>query len=130
MNEYQNQPVRVAFDDVTLSADYADNRYATEVGGMAKISLDIDYARGAAEASSKLLMTIEHSTDGTNWYSLVIDETSTTSEISARVWEIATTSKLNVILDIAYKMIRISLSESGAVTNDGTASITYVTSGL
>lgn len=130
MLNYSSQLVREAFDGVTLTTGFADNRYSTEVGGMSKLSLDIDYTRGATEASSKLQMQIEHSTDNVNWYSLVIDETSTVSTITPRVWELEGTNKVNIILDIAYKNIRISVKESGAVTNAGTVSIGYVVSGL
>lgn len=126
---YSSQVTREAFDNVTLTASYADNRKEIDVGGFSKIALDIDYARGSGESSSKLQMTIEHTTDGTNWYSLVIDETSTVSTITPRVWELGTTNKVNVLVDIAYKKIRVSLQESGVVTNAGTASIDYTISG-
>jgi len=126
---YSSQVTREAFDDVTLTASYADNRKEIDVAGFSKIAFDIDYARGAAEASSKLQITIEHSTDGTNWYSLVIDETSTVSTITPRVWELEDTNKVNVLVDIAYKKIRVSVQESGVVSNAGTVSIDYTISG-
>lgn len=130
MDYYANQPVAPLFDAVTLTANYADNRKELEVAGMQKLSLDIDYARGAAEASSQLNVTIEHSTDKVNWYSLVIDETSTVSTITPRVWVLGNTGKVNVLVDMAYKNIRVSVSESGVVTNAGTLSMTATVSGL
>lgn len=130
MSDYHNQPVRSAFDAVTLTADYADNRYAFDCGSMSKVSFDIDYAMGAAETANKIQFTLEHSPDnGLNWYSLVIDDTSAVSTITPRVWEFTGTGKVNVIVDIAYKMMRMSLAESGVAVNPGTASVTYVTSG-
>lgn len=130
MLNYSNQQTVTVFDDVTLTGTYTDNDLAIDVGGFSKLTLDIDYARGAAEASSKLNFKIEHSTDGTNWYSLVIDDTSTTSVITPRVWEVTSTNKVNVIIDVAYRKVRISAIESGVVTNAGTLTMVATLSGL
>jgi hypothetical protein len=46
------------------------------------------------------------------------------------VWEVTDTAKLNILVDIAYKQIRISALESGAVTNAGTLSMVATLSGL
>lgn len=130
MLNYSNQQPAVLFDGVTLSGTYADNQKELEVKGFSKISLDIDYARGAAEASSTLNFKIEHSVDGTNWHSLVIDDTSTDSTITPRVWVVGTTNKLNILVDIAYSKIRVSAVETGVVTNAGSLSMTALLSGL
>lgn len=127
--EYLVQPKSVAFDGAALTAAFTGNEFVLPVKGMSKLSIDIDYTRGGGEASSKMFMKIEHSTDGTNWHSLVIDETSTTSVITAREWEIGNTAKLNVLVDIAYHQIKISVRESGVVTNAGTLNMTVVPSG-
>jgi len=131
MSEYCVQPKVVLFNNVTLTSAYSANRSTTlNVNGMMKLSLDIKYARGAAEAASKLLFQIEHTPDeGTNWYSLVIDETGVTSVLTAREWEIGATGNMNVILDIAYSNVRVSVKESGVVTNAGTVTVTAITSG-
>lgn len=130
MLRYTNQPSFELFDGAALTAAYAGNQKEFTATGFSKLSLDIDYARGAAEAASKMQFTLEHSTDGVNWHSLVIDNTSTLSEITPRVWEIGTTGKLNVIIDIAYKQLRMSIKESDVVTNAGSATIVATLSGL
>ncbi len=131
MEYFRNQPPVVAFDAVTLSDDYTDNEFVMDVGGFTKLSLDIAYTRGAAEAASDLHFKIEHSPDdGTNWYSLVIDATTTSSIITPRVWDIEAAGKYNVIIDIAYKKIKLSLNESGVSSNDGTATVYITPSGL
>lgn len=130
MLNYSNQQVAPLFDGVTLTDAYTGNAKAISVEGFSKISLDINYARGAAEASSELNFKIEHSTDGVNWYSLVIDDTSTESTITPRVWVVGATNKLNVLVDIAYKNLRISALESGVSANAGTLTMTATLSGL
>jgi hypothetical protein len=129
MCDYRNQNPIAAFDGVTLTADYADNAAVISIGGMSKLSIDIDYAQGAAETGNILEMKIEHSTDGTNWHSLSIDETSTVSDITAREWNITGDAALNIILDIAYLFVRVSLKESGVASNAGTATVTVLPSG-
>lgn len=134
---YANQPVVVAFNNVALTSAYTGNRYSLVTKEFAKLSLDVKYTRGAGEAASKLFFQLEHSPEETptNWYSLVIDETTTTSVLTAREWEISASGaggsvSLNVLVDIAYKNMRISLKETGVVTNAGTATVTTVLSGL
>ena len=130
MDGFNNQPTRVEFNAVTLTAAYTDNRKEIDCGGMTKIALDIDYAMGAAETANVMSFTLEHSPDdGVTWYSLVIDSTGTTSEITPRVWELTGTNKVNIIVDIAYKKMRLSMSEA-FTTNAGTVSVTSTLSGI
>lgn len=126
---YQRQVSLTQIDNATLTADYADNRKEMTTRGMSKLSLDIDYARGSGEASSKLLITLESSADRTYWSNLVIDATSATSVISAREWEIEDTAHLNILVDIAYEHMRVSVKESGVSTNDGTVTVRSTLSG-
>lgn len=131
MDGYNNQPTRSAFDNVTLTGAYSGNRKVIDVGGMTKLTLDIDYAMGATETANILSFTLEHSPDdGATWYSLVIDSTGTTSEITPRVWELTGTNKVNIIVDIAYKQVRLSMLETGVVTNAGTATVVSTLSGI
>ena len=130
MSEYRTQQPSTIFSAVTLTSDYADNAYELPVGGMSKLSLDIDYAQGAAETGNICHFKVEHSTDGANWYQLVIDDTTTVSDISAREWNITGDASLNVILDIAYKFVKISLKESGVAANAGTVTMVAMPSGL
>ena len=129
MSGYQVQQSVTAFDAVTLTDDYADNQYVLPCGVAEKLSIDIDYAQGASETGNICHLTLEHSTDGTNWYSLVIDETNTVSDITAREWNITGDAALNIILDVAYKNIRVSIKESGVGSNAGTATVVLTTSG-
>lgn len=130
MLNYTNQPSTVLFDDVTLTTSYGDNRQELETGGFSKLALNINYERGSGEAASKLQMTVEASDDNVEWYSLVIDDTSTTSIISQRVWEVEDSAKLNVLLDIAYKNVRVSVQESGVSSTAGTVTVKATRSGL
>lgn len=127
---YTNQPSISLFDNVALTTAYTGNRKEFTASGFPKLSLDINYTRGGAEGASEMQFTLEHSTDGTNWHSLVIDNTSATSQITPRVWEIATSNRLNVLIDIAYKQLRMSVKESGAVSNAGTVTVVATLSGL
>lgn len=122
MLNYSTQQPVVLFNEATLTTAFSGNRKELPVSGFSKLSLDVSYT-----GTSTLQFSIEHSTDGTNWYSLVIDNTSTVSEISPRVWEIDATSKLNILIDIAYKNLRISMKEAVA---GGTATIVATLSGL
>ncbi len=130
MLNYPNQQPRVAFNAVALTSAFTNNRDDFEVAGFSKVSFDIDYIRGGGEASSALKMQLEHSTDRINWFSLVIDDTTTESTITPRVWSVPNTSKVNVLVDIAYIFLRVSLRETGVVTNAGTATVTYMPSGF
>lgn len=131
MDYYPNQPPRVAFSNVTLTATFAGNRKTFETGGMQKLSLDFKYLQGATESANALEFQLEHSADlGITWHSLVIDSTSTVSVLTPRVWQITNDNNVNVIVDIAYKLMRISLRETGVVTNFGTATVTQTLSGL
>ena len=55
--------------------------------------------------------------------------TTTESTITERHWEMSEGSQ-NILIDIAYKYMRLSLLESGVVTTFGTASVTATLSGL
>lgn len=130
MNSFRNQPKQVLFDDITLTGTY--QTAVIPVGGYEKLSLDIDYEQDGAESGNTFEMKIEHSTDQTNWHSLVIDDTDTVSTITPRVWNIAgdSTAPMNVVLDIAYHFLRVSVRETGIASNGGTVTMTAVTSGL
>jgi len=130
MLNYTSQPAIPLFDGATLTAAYAGNRKAFETGGFSKLSLDVVYAMGAAETTNLLEFQLEASTNGTDWFVLAIDTTtSTESTITPRHWEMSEGSQ-NTLIDIAYKYMRLSLLESGVAANYGTASVTATLSGL
>lgn len=126
---YENQPVDVIFSGVTLTSAYTGNRKSFETGGFTKLSLDVTYTMGAAESANTLEIQLESSPNGTDWYVLVIDATTTISAITARAWQMSEGS-LNFMLDIAYKYVRVSIKETGVASNAGTATITTTLSGL
>lgn len=126
---YQTQAVLPAFTATTLTAAFTGNQFIMDTAGMSKLTLDLNYAMGGAETSNTMEFQLEHSPDnGTNWYKLVIDTTTTTSIITPRVWSMSP-EKLNVIVDIAYKKMRLSLKETGVATNYGTATVVATLSG-
>jgi hypothetical protein len=126
---YSNQPAITLFDDVTLTATFAGNRKAFETGGVSKLSLDIIYDMDAGETANTFDFQLEASTNATDWFSLVIDSTTTVSELSPRVWQMSEGS-LNVIVDVAYKYMRMSVRETGVASTFGTASVTATLSGF
>jgi hypothetical protein len=123
------QPTSTAFSAVTLTNAYTGNRHILNADGMSKLSIDINYAMGGAETGNTMELLLEHSPDdGQNWYKLVIDTTTTVSTITPREWTMAP-EKLNIIVDIAYKKMRMSIKETGVATNYGTATVVYTLSG-
>lgn len=126
---YQVQAVIPAFTATTLTAAFTGNQLVMDTGGMSKLTLDLSYAMGNAETGNTLEFQLEHSPDdGTTWYKLVIDTTGATSVITPRVWSMAP-ENLNVIIDIAYKKMRLSLKETGVAANYGTATVVATLSG-
>jgi len=130
MLNYTSQPVIPLFNNATLTADYTGNRKVFETGGFSKLSLDVVYNMDAGETLNLLEFQLEASNNGTDWFILAIDTTTTTeSTITERHWEMSEGSQ-NILIDIAYKYMRLSLLESGVVTTFGTASVTATLSGL
>lgn len=93
-------------------------------GGHSKLTLDVNYTMGAAETTNSIEMKVEGSPDGINFYRLPIDTTVTQSTLTAREWTFvgtnAAAATISVILDIAYKWMRVSFKETGVITNKGT----------
>lgn len=126
---YSTQAPFIAFDGATLTAAFAGNRKAFETGGFSKASFNIAYAMGATETGNTIEFQLEASHNGTDWFSLIIDDTASVSTITDRVWTMAPGSR-NVLVDIAYRHMRMSLKETGVTTNFGTASVAVTLSGL
>jgi len=119
------------FNAATLTAAASGNRKTFSTGGFGKLSLDFNYTMGAAETANKIHFTLDASPDGgTTWHSLVIDSTTTVSALTSRIWEYTGTGTFNVLVDIAYKDMRLSIYESGVATNAGTATVVATLSGL
>jgi hypothetical protein len=127
---YSNQPSIRLFNAVTLTNAFSGNRKEFTTEGFSKLTLYTTYAQGGGETSNTLEFQLDASHNGTDWFTLVVDTTTaSTSVVTAREWQMSTGS-LNVILDIAYPHMRMSLKETGVVTNAGTASVHCTLSGL
>lgn len=112
----------------TLTASLAGNRKVIDgVTGMTKFDLRYAYTTGASETSNQLNIVIEQSEDLENWFTIANETVSAgTSTLNARTFVNldnatgATTINSSIGLDIFYKALRVSMSETGVVTNFGT----------
>lgn len=105
-----------------------------ETGAYSKINFDILYTMGSGESSNSIEIKIEGSPDKTNWYRIANDSTSGgTSTLTAREFTFvgadASTATISIILDIAYKYMRISVKETGVLTNKGSVYVEATLSG-
>ncbi len=112
---------------VTLTAAYdvANKTKVINVGGFTKLNLDVLYTMGATETSNSVEIRVEGSSDGTNWYRLANEAASGgTSTLTSREFTFvgadAAAATISIGLDIFYKQIKISVKETGVVTNFGT----------
>lgn len=126
---YSTQYSNTAFNATTLTTTFAGNQREIETAGMSKIAFGVSYTMGAAETANKIEIQLEQSPDGTNWFPLSIDSTSSTSVLTNRVWEFTGTGSFDFIVSIGYRKMRMSLRESGVSTNAGTATVVYTVSG-
>lgn len=96
-----------------------------DCGGFSKMNLDLLYTMGATETANSIEIKIEGSIDGTNYYRIANDSTSAgVSTLTAREFTFvgtnAAAATISVGLDIFYKKLKISIKETGVVTNAGT----------
>lgn len=94
-------------------------------GGYSKMNIDLLYTMGSGESTNSIEVKIEGSTDGTNWYRIPNDSTSGgTSTLTAREFTFvgtdAAAATISIGLDIFYKYLKVSIKETGVVTNKGT----------
>lgn len=121
--EYSSQQSINLFNGVTLTAAFSGNRKTFTTEGFSALSLDVAYDMHASETANTIDWQLEGSSDNTNWYSLSIDSTSTVSTITDRVWQMLEGNR-NIVVDINYKYMRMSVRESGVATTFGTATVT------
>lgn len=121
---------------VTLTADYdvANKTKITETGGYSKLNLDCLYTMGATETSNSIELRLEGSPDGTNFYRIPNEAVSGgTSTLTTREFTFvganAAAATISIGLDIFYKSMRVSVKETGVVTNFGTIYIEGTLSG-
>lgn len=117
----------------TLTATYTNSKQF-EVGSYSKINLDVLYTMGATETSNSIEVKVEASSDGTNFYRIANETTSLgTSTLTAREFTFvgtdAAAATITVALDIWYKYLKVSVKETGVVTNFGTAYVEATLSG-
>lgn len=120
---------------VTLTAAYTGNSKTFKVGGYSKLDLAVLYTMGATETANSIEIQVESSTDGVNFYRVPNESVSGgVSTLTAREFTFigvnAAAATISVGLDIFYQYLKISVKESGVVTNFGTAFIDGTLSGL
>lgn len=121
---------------LVLAAAYnATNSKTFEVSGYSKVNFDILYTMGATETANSIELKIEGSTDETNFYRLPNESVSAgVSTLTAREFTFvgvdAAATTISLGLDIFYKLIKISVKETGKVTNFGTVYVEGTLAGL
>ena len=94
-------------------------------GGFSKLNLDVLYTMGATESINSIELKFEGSSDGTNYYRIPNDSTSAgVSTLTAREFTFvgadAAAATISIGLDIFYLSMKVSIKETGVVTNKGT----------
>lgn len=117
----------------TLTSTYT-NTATQKVEGMSKINLDILYTMGSGETSNSVEIKVEGSPDGTNWYRIPNESAAAgTSTLTAREFTFVGTNAaeatISIGLDIFYKWVKVSVKETGVVTNFGTVFVESTISG-
>ena len=110
---------------VTLTAAYTGNSKELKVAGYSKFNLDILYTMGATESANTIEIKMEGSYDGVNWYRIPNESNSSgVSTLYARNWVYtgvdAAAAPISIGIDIFYKYLKVSVQETGVVTNAGT----------
>ena len=110
---------------VALTSAYTGNNKAISTGGMSKLNLDILYTMGATETTNSIEVQIECSNDGVNYFRIPNESASGgVSTLTAREFTFvgtnAAAATISIGIDIFYKFMKISIKESGVVTNAGT----------
>lgn len=137
---YTYQDTNVLFSGVTLESTYQSEATAKPTksfatGGLSKVNLSVDYTTGAGETSNSIEIKLEASPDGTNWYQLTNESSSSgTSTLYQREFTFtgasaATSYKFSLPIDVFDKYMRVSAKETGVVANKGTVTITATFSG-
>jgi len=110
----------------TLTAAYTGNTKTIATGGMSVITIDVKYTTGSGETNNSIDIQMEHSSDGTNFYTLTNESSSSgVSTITQRNLTLvgaaaATAYAFSYKMDINYKFMKFSAKESGVAANFGT----------
>ena len=120
---------------LTNAYDVANKTKIFETGGISKLNFSILYTTGAGETDNSIELRIETSSDRTNFYQILNESvTAGTSTLTLREFTFvgaaaATVYSPSLPLDVQDKYMRISVKESGVVTNAGTIYIEATLSG-
>lgn len=121
---------------VTLTAAYdvANKTTIFKTGTMRRVTLDILYTMGATETSNSIEVRVDSGSDGTNFYRAANESASAgTTTVTAREYTFvgtnAAAATISLKLDVADKYTRISVKETGVVTNFGTVFVEATLSG-
>ena len=117
-----------------LTTAYTGNTKTFKVALFSKLNLDIEYNMGATETGNSIEVQVEGSPDGVNFYRIPNESVSAgTSTLTAREFTFvgtdADTATVSIGLDIFYRYVKVSIKESGVVTNAGTAYVEATISG-
>jgi hypothetical protein len=118
-----------------LTAAYTGNTKTFETKGYSVLVLDVLYTTGAGETTNSIEIKLEDSIDRTNFYQLTNESASAgTSTLTAREFTFvgaaaATAYPISYRLDITYPFMKVSVKESGVVTNAGTIFVEGVLGG-
>lgn len=117
-----------------LTGTLTDTTKTFATGGFSKLNLDILYTQGAAETSNAVNIVLEASPDGVNFYQLTNESASTTtSTLYQRQFLFTAASVLansfTLGIDVFYKNMRVSVSETGVAANAGNVYIEATLSG-
>jgi hypothetical protein len=121
---------------LTNAYDDANTTKSFSTSGYSKLNLDILYTTGSGETSNSIEIRIEGSPDGINFYRIPNEDASGgTSTLTVREFtyvgaSAATAYPISIGLDIFYKYVRVSIKETGVVTNVGSAYCEYTLLGL
>ncbi len=118
-------PTGVTLESTYQTEDTGKPTKSFATGGFEKITIDAIYTMGATETSNSIEVKMESSEDGTNWYRISNESTTAgTTTLTAKeitfVGANAAAATFSVILNIAYKFMRVSFKETGVATNKGT----------
>ena len=120
---------------VALTAAYTGNTKTFHTGDYTKLDLAVSYTMGATETANSIEIQVEASPDGVNFYRIPNDSTALgVSTLTAREFTFVGTNAANATvsigLDIFYKFMKVSIKETGVVTNAGTVYVEATLSGF
>ncbi len=125
----------VELESTYSTTEVVEPTKSIETAGYSKIVFDINYTMGAAETTNSIQIKVEDSPDRINWYRIPNDSASGgTSTLVAREWTFvgtnAAAATISIMLDIAYRNIRISCKETDVAANKGNVFVEATLSGL